>query len=95
MGYIKEMKESIEKIEQFDKDIVVKVEDLKASVKEVNFKGMIVDGDNKQVTAHKNKVLRVVNRVIDKFEREVEQFIVPLLTQIENEEIKENEEVNN
>lgn len=88
MSYYEKLEESIKRMKEFDNQISVKIVELQETLKEIDFKGMIESDDNKQVTAHKNRTLRVVNRVIDKFEREIETYLLPLI----NVDVKNNEE---
>lgn len=93
MGYVKNMKVSIEKIENFDKELNAKVETLVNEINKLDFKGMIKDDDERVVRSHKNKVLRVINREVDKFARGIHQYVLPLLniTNDENEGKEDNQ----
>lgn len=93
MNYYKQMEQNIEKMKEFDTNISNKVNELKDTVSKLDFNGMVASDDAKQVTAHKNRTLRVVKRVIDKFEKEIEQYILPLINvDVTNEDIEESKE---
>lgn len=88
MSFVEQMQIDIGKIKKFDEEVNKKVLELVEAINDINFEGLEDELDSRQVKAHKNKVLRVVNRELDKFAQGVDRYILPLLT------IKENKKEN-
>ena len=86
MSYKTKMQNDLNEMNEFDNVVDVKIEEFVNTVNDVNFNGLITGNEGKTVLAHKNRRLRVINRVIDKFKKEVEQYIKIEKESVEGEE---------
>lgn len=76
MKYVERLQNDITRITEFDTKIAEKIEELKEMLESLDFGGLTSDDDSKTVTAHKNRKLKVIDRVVNKFKKEVELYIV-------------------
>lgn len=76
MTYVEKLELDIKKIKEFDLEVEAKIEEFVKAIEVVNFEGMTSEEDSKVVSAHKNRSLKVINRVIDKFKKEVDLYIL-------------------